>query len=108
MITTLVSRSRVYAVAASICGLVVEYIVAIDVTRVRFPADALNIFFADNFYLVYGVVRNCVNHSVWSDRESVEQLWSSGYDDCLTRSRSPAQSWAAVLIQIFGPCIDDA
>ena len=24
----------------SICGLVVEYIVAIDVTRVRFPADA--------------------------------------------------------------------
>ena len=27
--------------AASISGLVVEYIVAIDVTRVRFPADAL-------------------------------------------------------------------
>jgi hypothetical protein len=26
---------------ASISGLVVEYIVAIDVTRVRFPADAL-------------------------------------------------------------------
>ena len=25
----------------SISGLVVEYIVAIDVTRVRFPADAL-------------------------------------------------------------------
>ena len=30
--------------AQSISGLVVEYIVAIDVTRVRFPADA---------YLVY-------------------------------------------------------
>ena len=27
--------------APSISGLVVEYIVAIDVTRVRFPADAL-------------------------------------------------------------------
>ena len=29
------------AVHMSISGLVVEYIVAIDVTRVRFPADAL-------------------------------------------------------------------
>ena len=28
-------------IVASISGLVVEYIVAIDVTRVRFPADAL-------------------------------------------------------------------
>ena len=28
-------------VLSSISGLVVEYIVAIDVTRVRFPADAL-------------------------------------------------------------------
>ena len=28
--------------ATSISGLVVEYIVAIDVTRVRFPADALS------------------------------------------------------------------
>ena len=28
----------------SICGSVVEYIVAIDVTRVRFPADAINFF----------------------------------------------------------------
>ena len=27
-----------------ISGLVVEYIVAIDVTRVRFPADALRLF----------------------------------------------------------------
>ena len=27
----------------SISGLVVEYIVAIDVTRVRFPADALSL-----------------------------------------------------------------
>ena len=30
----------------SISGLVVEYIVAIDVTRVRFPADALLRFFS--------------------------------------------------------------
>ena len=29
------------AICVSISGLVVEYIVAIDVTRVRFPADAL-------------------------------------------------------------------
>ena len=29
----------------SISGLVVEYIVAIDVTRVRFPADALSVFY---------------------------------------------------------------
>ena len=30
----------------SISGLVVEYIVAIDVTRVRFPADAILFFLA--------------------------------------------------------------
>ena len=30
--------------AQSISGLVVEYIVAIDVTRVRFPADAYEYF----------------------------------------------------------------
>ena len=30
-----------YLLSTSISGLVVEYIVAIDVTRVRFPADAL-------------------------------------------------------------------
>ena len=30
---------------ASISGLVVEYIVAIDVTRVRFPDDALTFYF---------------------------------------------------------------
>ena len=29
------------AESASISGLVVEYVVAIDVTRVRFPADAI-------------------------------------------------------------------
>ena len=28
---------------------------------------------------------------------SLSQHWSSGYDDCLTRSRSPVQSWDAVL-----------
>ena len=31
----------------SISGLVVEYIVAIDVTRVRFPADAFYLFCCD-------------------------------------------------------------
>ena len=40
-----VSRPTSYVLAdgedSSISGLVVEYIVAIDVTRVRFPADAL-------------------------------------------------------------------
>ena len=39
-----VSRPTSYVLAdgedSSISGLVVEYIVAIDVTRVRFPADA--------------------------------------------------------------------
>ena len=30
--------------AQSISGLVVEYIVAIDVTRVRFPADAFMVY----------------------------------------------------------------
>ena len=25
-----------------------------------------------------------------------KQVWSSGYDDCLTRSRSPGQPWAPV------------
>ena len=33
----------------SISGLVVEYIVAIDVTRVRFPADALLQFYSSSF-----------------------------------------------------------
>ena len=33
-------RSRLRSLVYSISGLVVEYIVAIDVTRVRFPADA--------------------------------------------------------------------
>ena len=33
-------------IVASISGLVVEYIVAIDVTRVRFPADAFYLFFS--------------------------------------------------------------
>ena len=28
----------------------------------------------------------------------IQQHWSSGYDDCLTRSRSPVQSWDAVII----------
>jgi hypothetical protein len=32
---------------ARISGLVVEYIVAIDVTRVRFPADALFLLFGE-------------------------------------------------------------
>ena len=40
-----VSQRTSYVLAgvedSSISGLVVEYIVAIDVTRVRFPADAL-------------------------------------------------------------------
>ena len=40
-----VSRPTRYVLAdgedSSISGLVVEYIVAIDVTRVRFPADAV-------------------------------------------------------------------
>ena len=31
------------------------------------------------------------------DRRVHGQHWSSGYDDCLTRSRSPVQSWDAVL-----------
>ena len=38
------SVGHVHATCCDICisGLVVEYIVAIDVTRVRFPADALS------------------------------------------------------------------
>ena len=39
MCVLVVARS----VVASISGLVVEYIVAIDVTRVRFPADACDV-----------------------------------------------------------------
>ena len=37
----------------SISGLVVEYIVAIDVTRVRFPADAIS------YIRPAGVMRSC-------------------------------------------------
>ena len=35
-----IGAQMMYAYFSSISGLVVEYIVAIDVTRVRFPADA--------------------------------------------------------------------
>ena len=38
---------RNYREASSISGLVVEYIVAIDVTRVRFPADAFFVALVD-------------------------------------------------------------
>ena len=43
---TLASTSRLILKTSSnsISGLVAEYIVAIDVTRVRFPADALLVF----------------------------------------------------------------
>ena len=37
-------REKCLVAITSISGLVAEYIVAIDVTRVRFPADALFLF----------------------------------------------------------------
>ncbi len=40
-ISQVAQRKCAQLVCNSISGLVVEYIVAIDVTRVRFPADAL-------------------------------------------------------------------
>ena len=42
----------------SISGLVVEYVVAIDVTRVRFPADVL--FFRIRLWPLFGVVKIAV------------------------------------------------
>ena len=44
----------------SISGLVVEYIVAIDVTRVRFPADAMHLMqnFSDTTYLNAELIRH--------------------------------------------------
>ena len=36
---------------SSISGLVAEYIVAIDVTRVRFPADAFRLSFAIELFI---------------------------------------------------------
>lgn len=38
------------------------------------------------------------NNNNFEGTESLkqQQVWSSGYDDCLTRSRSPVQSWASV------------
>ena len=75
--------------SASISGLVVEYIVAIDVTRVRFPADATFLDFV-------GVVRQGASQRV---AEADSKLrWSSGYDARLTRERSPVQSWDRVLV----------
>jgi hypothetical protein len=43
----MLSRSLLGKEQRGISGLVVEYVVAIDVTRVRFPADALFSCFAD-------------------------------------------------------------
>ena len=45
-----------------ISGLVVEYIVAIDVTRARFPADALSSLFQPNTMLY--VFQDCFAHRV--------------------------------------------
>ena len=42
-----------------ISGLVVEYVVAIDVTRVRFPADALPQFFFLRPRLFWTAVQQC-------------------------------------------------
>ena len=42
------AQDAVSAIINSISGLVVEYIVAIDVTRVRFPADAYHAPMAKN------------------------------------------------------------
>ena len=66
----------------------VEYIVAIDVTRVRFPADA--------FCEAVGGT----HASPGRKRPALlEQLrWSSGYDARLTRERSPVQSWDEVFV----------
>ena len=59
----------------SISGLVVEYIVAIDVTRVRFPADAffrlLLISDALELALLPGADRNCLS-------EVASTVWPSG------------------------------
>ena len=59
----------------SISGLVVEYIVAIDVTRVRFPADA-SISFSFSRLLV-GIARAC-RYEVIRFRFRQLAAWSSG------------------------------
>ena len=51
-----------FGCSCSISGLVAEYIVAIDVTRVRFPADA--------DLIQIGAVRRCHDNSSGSGRES--------------------------------------
>ncbi len=53
--------SRVEEIEQGICGLVVEYAVAIGVTRVRFPADAFNIrcCLSEAFYKCNGPTSPC-------------------------------------------------
>ena len=52
------------AVCHRISGLVVEYIVAIDVTRVRFPADAYVMFLRASMVQFSSLQKFCGNNSV--------------------------------------------
>ena len=103
---------------ACISGLVVEYIVAIDVTRVRFPADALL-----NFAGFGGKAREIVRPDVailmqalassaglWrngsasdsrSDGWAFESLWPQSFDD-------ESKNVSANLGQLFSHLADDS
>jgi hypothetical protein len=58
LVRTPVTNLRFSPQQQSISGLVVEYIVAIDVTRVRFPADALDNAIMDQDSLVFSPRRS--------------------------------------------------
>jgi hypothetical protein len=77
-----------------ISGLVVEYIVAIDVTRVRFPADAICIFCDGGLAGIAG--QPTQDHILlWSWRG---QMWHQLYDNGLPELIGPLdQSKATVL-----------
>jgi hypothetical protein len=80
-----------------ISGLVVEYIVAIDVTRVWFPADAICIFCDGGLVGIAG--RPTQDHILlWSWRG---QVWHQFYDNGLPELTGPPDQGKAI---VFSYC----
>ena len=87
----------------SIRGLVVEYVVAIDVTRVRFPADALIRRFDILEFFSFEFPSFGFRWRVFRISVAGCQMlcWSSGYDACFTRRRSAVQSRLKGLLRLL-------
>ena len=89
------------AISSSISGLVVEYIVAIDVTRAQFPADACKM---NSLFLVctcppqWLVRPNCDRSpALWVVRKQVRTRAAAGKRNCCKVRRAPSVTAPHVL-----------